>query len=207
MIYLCSQTKMNLPMKKNSKNPPEDRAVSEKREQDDLGEQGERPRRQRVVVMKPRRYRRSTPVGRLRRNAQKVLKHAGFIRRRVASWGADASELALVHERAKLVSEMAADMDGALGELEARGYEPPPRPSSPEYAPGDQVAVAVKHLDRYREALAGLMKDDPDMLEWLVVDRVLPSGELVLRRGKRVVLPMVPRSHVEPRDPGEGGEE
>lgn len=178
-----------------------------KKDLDEREDQGERPRRQRVVVMKPRRYRRSTPVGRLRRNAQKILRHAGFVTGRVASWGTDVPELVLVADRAKLVSEMASDMDRSLGALEAEGYEPPPRPSSPEYEAGDRVCVASKHLDRYREALAGLLREDPDMLEDLSVDRVLLTGELVLRRGKKVVLPMVPKSHVEHRDPDEDDEE
>lgn len=165
---------------------------------DDAG--AARTRRQRVVVLKPRHYRRSTPLGRLRSNVQKVARHAGFVSRRVASWEDGGPEVRAVAEGAQSVTKIAGAMDATLEQLERAGWEPSPRPSTVEYAPGDHVAVAEKYVDKYSEALAGLLKSDPDVLGDLVVDKVLPTGELVLRRGRRVVVPMAPRSHLVPRE-------
>ena len=165
----------------------------------------EKVRRKVVKVPKPTKYRRSTPVGRLRRNVQKAARHARLAWERIASWRTDDPRLKAVGEGAKSVTTISDEMDHALQVLEQEGWEPPVKgPIAP--AAGDRVAVIAKHRAKYAEALNDLLSSDPRALDELVVDRVLTSGELSLRRGKRLVLPAVPRSHVElvAEDEGKG---
>ena len=148
--------------------------------------------------MKTRRYRRSTPVGRLRHNAQKVLRYANLVRARISSWSNEDPRLSPVLEGAASAATIALAMDRSLEQLEKEGFAPVPRSSAAVYREGDHVAVVAKHVGKYTEALAHLVREDPDLFGDLVVDCVLTTGELSLRRGRRVVLPVVPRSHVAP---------
>ncbi len=144
---------------------------------------------------KKRRYRRSTPVGRLRRNVQKIGRHVVLMRTRIASWNADPPELALVSSKIDVVEGAVATMEGALEVLEKSGWAPPPRSSALEFEVGQHVAIAPRYRDEYEAAFEDVLRDDPDMLDDLVVDKVLESGKIVVRRGKRTPFP-VSKSHL-----------
>jgi hypothetical protein len=144
---------------------------------------------------KKRRYRRSTPVGRLRRNVQKIGRHAGLMKARITAWKAEMPELSLVLSKIEGVEGAVATMDGALESLEKSNWSPPPRSSALEFVPGQHVAISPKHRQDYESVFEDVLKDDPDMLDDLVVDKVLESGKIVVRRGKRTPFP-VSKSHL-----------
>lgn len=148
-----------------------------------------------TVKVKKRRYRRSTPVGRLKSNAEKLVRHASLMRARLTSWGASEPTLDLVSSKLSLVEDSAAVMRHALSSLERSGWEPPTKSSGVEYVPGDRVAIAESHRSEYEEAYADQLRDDPDMLDELVVSKVLDSGKVVVQRGKKTPF-AVAKSHL-----------
>jgi hypothetical protein len=146
---------------------------------------------------KKRRYRRSTPIGRLRRNVQKIGRHAGLMKSRILAWKTETPELILVSAKIEAVEVAVAVMDGALESLERSNWSPPPRSSALEFVPGQHVAISQSHLEDYKAAFEDILRDDPEMLDDLVVDKVLLNGKIVVRRGKRTPFP-VSKSHLVP---------
>lgn len=142
-------------------------------------------------------YRRSTPVGRLRRNVAKVTRHAELALARMESWHNGKSNQKL--EAAKVtVHEVLAkttELDRILGLLEKSNYIPPKRSSALKYEIGQHVAVGPKHVAKYRLAFAEVLKKDPNMLKDLVVSNILVSGEVVVRRGECTPF-LVAKSHL-----------
>jgi len=57
------------------------------------------------------------------------------------------------------------------------------------------VSISPRHREDYEAAFEDVLRDDPDMLDDLVVDKVLPNGKIVVRRGKRTPFP-VSKSHL-----------
>jgi hypothetical protein len=147
-----------------------------------------------------RSYRRSTPVGRLRRNADKVARHASLALARMESWrnGKPDRRLEAAKAAARAVLDEAAGLDRILARLERSNYAPPKRSGALRYMTGQHVAVCPKHAAKYRLAFAEMLRKDPGMLKDLVVANVLPSGEVVVRRGKHPFL--VAKSHLIPRE-------
>lgn len=135
---------------------------------------------------KTRRYRRSTPLGRLGRNVEKIARHASLLKARLLSWGVvGESKLSLLVFVADEVSAKAAGMSGVLAELEAEGFAPPARPRGVEYLPGQRVQVASKFRGEYEEAFKVGIAADPGYLDELTVESVLASGRVAVRRGKK----------------------
>jgi len=142
------------------------------------------------------RYKRSTPVGRLRRNAAKVSRHAGLVLARMASWGTVTEPK--VRKVKSLVDEIiqdAASIDRLLGALETNGFVVPKRSSAITFIVGQKIAISKKHRAKYRAAYSQVLKSDPHLLDDLVVTGLLPSGEVVVQRGQRTPF-MVPKSHL-----------
>jgi hypothetical protein len=142
-------------------------------------------------------YRRSTPVGRLRRNVVKVTRHAELALMRMESWRNGKSDQKL--EAAKMsvreVIAKTAELDHILGLLEKSNYIPPKRSSVLKYEIGQHVAVGPKHIAKYRLVFAEVLRKDPNMLKDLVVSNILTSGEVVVRRGECTPF-LVAKSHL-----------
>jgi hypothetical protein len=146
-------------------------------------------------VKTKRPYRKSTPIGRLRRNADKVAQQASLLRSRVSSWGSSDDRVVAVERLAGVVVAKAGELDGILGDIEASGVAPPEKSRTVTWVAGQRVAVGRKFRAKYEVAYQGVMRLDPNFLDDLVVENVLPSGEVVVRRGGRTPF-MVPKTHL-----------
>lgn len=148
-----------------------------------------------------RRYERSTPVTRLRRNVDKISRHAELCRVRICAWiSADSeacSDLTTAGSLAERIESLATELDSKVAQLELVGYVP--QKASEVWRPGDgeKVAIAPKSRQRFETIFASFLKDDPTMLNNLVVRSTLPTGEIVVQRGKRTPFP-VRKSHLCP---------
>lgn len=147
---------------------------------------------------KPRRYRRSTPVGRLRRNAVKIARHASLIQIRLISWGmVRDNRVAEILDKVSRILELFADTDRILAKLEKSGFTPPSKSSSISYVVGQRVMIAPKARLKYKTVFKQFLQRDPMFLEDLVVSDLLPSGEVVVRRRNQLPF-MLPKSHLLP---------
>ena len=150
---------------------------------------------------KPRQYRRSTPVGRLRRNVAKVRRHASLVQIRIMSWGeVDDERVAQVLNRMSSIQVLVSEADKILERLERTGFVPPKKSGALVYQVGQHVTIASKARPKYREVFKQALKDDPRFLDDLVVDNLLPTGEVVVRRGRQLPF-MASKSHLLPVDP------
>jgi hypothetical protein len=149
----------------------------------------------------PRQYRRSTPVGRLRRNAAKVARHASLVQARIASWGdVEDERVAQVRSRMEGILVLASEADRIMERLEVSGFVPPKKSGALVYQIGQHVMISPKARPKYREVFKQALRDDPRLLDDLVVDNLLPTGEVVVRRGKQLPF-MTAKSHLLPGDP------
>lgn len=142
-------------------------------------------------------YKRSTPVGRLRRNAQKIARHAKLVLFRLNSWSNGEADKRTASCRL-IVNEIwkrSLVLNSAMGLLEKTGFVPPKRSSSMQFNVGQHVTIAPKYLDKYRQVFASVLKEDSSLLNDLVVETVLSSSEVVIRRGKRTPF-LVAKSHL-----------
>jgi DNA-binding MarR family transcriptional regulator len=142
------------------------------------------------------RYRRSTPVGRLRRNATKIARHATLVKTRLISWGPIADKrISLVKELVEEILVKVTTIDRRLGELERNGFVVPKRSSAIFFEQGQMVSIVPKHRRKYRIVFAEILKTDPRMLDGLTVKSTLPSGEVVIQRGQCTPF-LVSKSHL-----------
>jgi hypothetical protein len=153
-------------------------------------------------------YRRSTPVGRLRSNAMKLLRHARLIGNRVGAWmriestgsADDDRQISKIVENVESIQTMIAILDGLLLRLELSGFVPPKPSSALVYTIGQHVAIAPRFMSKYRSIFESVLRSDPGLLDDLVVEGLPPSGEIVVRRGRRTPF-MAPKSHLVAIDP------
>ena len=142
-------------------------------------------------------YKRSTPVGRLRRNTGKISRHAILMQVRLNSWGNGVSDKREIMARV-IVGEILDEvsrLDGVMESLEESGFAPPRRSSALRYVIGQHVAIGPKHVDKYGLVFEKILREDPAMLDDLIVSNILPSGEVVVQRGQRTPF-LVPKSHL-----------
>ena len=147
--------------------------------------------------MSKRCYKRSTPVGRLRRNARKIARHAELVLSRLNSWGNGNTNKEVISSRL-IVNEIlsaASRLDCVMGLLENTGFVPPKRSNSLQFNVGQHVTIAPKYMDKYHRVFASVLKEDSSLLKDLVVEAVLSSGEVVIRPGKRTPFPAA-KSHL-----------
>lgn len=149
---------------------------------------------------KPRQYRRSTPVGRLRSNASKMMRHASLVQIRIMSWGQVDDELvAQILNRMSGIQVLASEADKIMERLERSGFVPPKKSGALAYFIGQHVMISPKARPKYMEVFKQALRDDPRFLDDLVVDNLLPTGEVVVRRGRQLPF-MLPKSHLLPGD-------
>jgi hypothetical protein len=145
-------------------------------------------------------YRKSTPIGRLRRNADKVSQQVALLRVRLSSWGSSDERVAALEKLAGSVLVRAGELDGLLADLESSGFSPPEKQRSVTWELGQRVAVGGKFRAKYEIAFRVELERDAGYLDDLVVDSILPSGEVAVRR--RVRSPhgwgrfLVPKTHL-----------
>jgi hypothetical protein len=86
-----------------------------------------------------------------------------------------------------------------MEKLEKSGFVPPKKSGALVYQIGQRVMISPKARPKYREVFKQALRDDPKLLDDLVVDNLLPTGEVVVRRGKQLPF-MTPKSHLLPMD-------
>jgi hypothetical protein len=148
---------------------------------------------------KKKRYRRSTPITRVRRNVEKVAFHARLVLERLESWRT--SNCASVLSAIGLCQDLehkARLLDDRVADLETTGFVPPKKSAALHFEEGQRVRVTDKHRPKYEQAFAAVLREDPDFLDDLVVvDPSLPTGEVSVQRGKRT--PFIARkTHLAP---------
>lgn len=141
-------------------------------------------------------YRKSTPVIRLRRNVDKISRHAQLCKDRLGVWrsAGDPDVDGAVRAVEGVMTEV-----GRLAEhvekLVASGFIPPRRVPAWKPAKGEHVRVVDGHRQKYEEAYASFIKQDPTMLDDLLVVEHLSSGEVSVQRGRRTPF-LVRKSHL-----------
>jgi hypothetical protein len=154
---------------------------------------------------KKRSYRKSTPIGRLQRNVDKVSQHAALLKSRVSSWGPSPDgRVSEIERLAGIVLSKADALYSLLVDLEASGFVAPEKPRAVTWEEGQRVAVGQKFREKYEAAFQEDLKNDGAYLDELVVESVLPSGEVVVRRKRRSPF-LVPKTHLVEAEEESGG--
>lgn len=145
--------------------------------------------------MKKRDYTRRGPVGVVAQNVAKALRHSHLAAARLDGWVScsDDPVLAQASGLALQVRADAASLAELVDRLVESGFVPPVRDAS--LAAGETVAVKPEHRRRYEAAYEDLVRVDPGALDRLTVDRVLDTGDVLVRRGERTPFP-VRKSHL-----------
>lgn len=141
-------------------------------------------------------YRKSTPVIRLQRNVEKISRLAALCRDRLEVWRQ--SDDTDVEGAVGSVDEVVAGVRRLAEHVErlvVAKFVPPRRMMAWKPAKGDRVKVAADYRQKYEEAYALVLKTDPQMLDDLSVVDHLPSGEVLVQRGRRTPF-LVRKSHL-----------
>jgi hypothetical protein len=142
-------------------------------------------------------YRRSTPPIRLRRHVEKLLMHSRLVVERLEVWKSSGSSLVeAAADEVRKVLAASRSLDEYVGALVDSGFVPPLRVAAWRPEPGQHVRVADKHRGKYSEMFERVIEADPGMLDDLVVDKILPTGEVVVQRGRRTPF-AVRKSHLQ----------
>lgn len=140
-----------------------------------------------------RKYRRSTPLGRVAKNFDRARRITEVAWRRLSAWeySGEPSVLAAI----KLGKKICAEASEAIMKVESlvvRAWIPPKRSLAVTYEPGEAVRVAKKYREKYLEVYKA------NLLDSLRVVSMLTSGEVAVRApGSTVIL--VAKSHIERR--------
>lgn len=129
-------------------------------------------------------------------NATSVVRHAHLAAARLDGWRT--ADDPLVLEAGALALSVHADairLVGLVETLERSDFEPPAR-VDPPLAAGERVQVKPEHRRRYELVYAQATRDDPGFLDDLVVEEVLETGEVLVRRGRRSPFP-ARKSHLQ----------
>jgi hypothetical protein len=141
-------------------------------------------------------YKRSTPVIRLRRNVQKLAKHAELCRDRLAVWKSSENPIVkLALDAVANVQRHVRGLEERVIELETSKFVPPTRTPTWQPTKGEIVAVATDSKPKFKEIYESVLAEDPRMLDELSVVRTLSTGEVVVRRGKRTPF-TIRKSHL-----------
>ena len=146
--------------------------------------------------MARRKYVHSTPLGRLARNVDKLSLHGGLVEGRLRAWdpGSDSLVAAALGEVERIL-EGTRNLSHYVEALSSKGYVPPERQSSPSFESGQKVEVREHYRKRYEVEHEDALRDCPDMLDDLVVDRVLATGKIAVRCGRRAPI-VASKSHL-----------
>jgi hypothetical protein len=130
-------------------------------------------------------YKRSTPVIRLQRNVLKLERYAELILNRLSSWivEGNAALVPPLENTANIMQDI-VDLKASVARLEAQNYVPPKRSFAMILTEGQRVSIAPKHREKYTIAFEKLLSFDPNYLDELVVEKILPTREILVRNGK-----------------------
>ena len=140
-----------------------------------------------------RHYVRSTPIGRAVSNLAKIEKIGRLTLDRLRSWGENSHEELAMAVRWLEQSLMAtAEATSRMNILANTDWCPPKKSSSISFSEQEEVQISPKYRDKYLEVYGPQIVDD------LVVSKVLPSGEIAVRHGRATPF-IVAKSHIERR--------
>lgn len=157
-----------------------------------------------MAAKKRARYRRSTPVGRLRRNVAKISDITRIVLHRLRGWTVPDDKSAAQKtvgksvELAEALALACSGLDEKAVALEKAGFVPPQKPTDYQPVVGDRVKIQEACRSRYAALFEEKqLKSEPRLFDDLLVTKVLPTGEVLVRRGRRV--PFVARkTHLSP---------
>ncbi len=147
-----------------------------------------------------RKYKRTTPIGRVGRNIEKTSRILGYSLGRLETWskfstGADSKKLAMLVDEAREIVVGLGRLNDDVKALAKKGFVPPKKTTlAVVFSVGDEVKVGAKYLDKYQSVypVAGLRT--------LVVDKILPSGEIAVSSEKAHIGPiLIAKSRLEKR--------
>ena len=144
------------------------------------------------------RYKRSTPVVRLLRNVEKIVRHAELAIVRLESWkSSDDSRVLSALDKSRTTLNLAIEICALISELDDSRFVPPPKDTTWTPEAGQHLAIAPAFRKRYEEAMEEVLAEDPTLLDDLVMVKVTSSGDIVVRRGRRTPF-CVRKSHLVP---------
>lgn len=150
--------------------------------------------------MPKKKYKRTTPVGRVGRNIEKASRILGFSRDRLESWvklSTDVDEtkqLMKLHRKAEAIIVELNVLREDSHVLAKSGFVPPKNKVVVAFEVGDAVKISAKYIDKYRAVYS------VPGLKSLVVTKILPTGELAVGSEKAGVGPiLIAKSRLEKR--------
>lgn len=137
-----------------------------------------------------RRYARSTPVGRAASNLAKVEKIGRMTLDRLRSWGANSNEdLSMAVRWLEQGLMGIAEATSRVEILVRDEWSPPKKSGSIVFSEHEEVQISPKYRGKYLEVYG------PEILDDLVVSKILPSGEVAVRHGRKTPF-IVAKSHI-----------
>lgn len=156
-------------------------------------------------MSRKRGYTRRGPVGVVCQNVASVVRHAHLAAARLDGWRASDDPLVLEAGALALsVHDDAVRLSGLVESLAKSSFEPPAKVEFP-LSVGERVRVRPEHRRRYEAAYAQALSEDPAMLDDLVVESLLETGEVLVRRGRRTPFP-ARKSHLARLKEAAGGD-
>ncbi|HAW09989.1 MAG TPA: hypothetical protein DCX12_02745 [Chloroflexi bacterium] len=149
-----------------------------------------------------RKYTKTTPVIRLRRNVEKIGRHAELGRERLLAWKSDDPDVAAALALTEKIEADARDLVGRVVALEKKGFCPTRHYNVWAPAVGEVVRITEEYRSKYEAIYASVLESDSRMLDELVVHSTLPTGEIVVQRNKKTPF-AVRKSHLAPVSVGD----
>lgn len=148
--------------------------------------------------MGKRSYKRSTPIGRLRRNVEKIVMHAVLSQARLKSWqnGVPDPRMTSAWKILQRMIYKAGQVDAILESLEESGWQSSKKTSIIHFEVGQHVAIAPGSRQKYELVFGKSLKKDPGLMDDLIVETVLPSGGISVRRKHGTPCLIPAKSHL-----------
>lgn len=132
-------------------------------------------------------------MGRALKNLYKISKIGGLTLERLRSWGgSNHEELAMAIRWLEQCLDAGVEATSRVELLAKVDWSPSPKSASISFSERDLVQISPKYRDKYLEVYGQEVIDD------LVVSKVLPSGEVAVRHGRSTPF-IVAKSHIVPR--------
>ena len=124
------------------------------------------------------------------KNLNKIQKVGQLTLDRLRSWGGNNNEeLAMAIRWLEQSLDANIEATSRMEILARTQWSPPKKSASITFEEDDEVQISPKYREKYLEVYA------PDIIDNLVVSRVLPSGEIAVRHGRATPF-IVAKSHI-----------